>query len=53
VGEEAEPHCTTALSLAQEVGDTRLAGWIRGTQAQIALYAGDPREAVAFAQAGQ
>jgi transcriptional regulator with XRE-family HTH domain len=53
VGEEAEPHCTTALSLAQEIGDTRLAGWIRGTQAQIALYAGDPREAVTFAQAGQ
>ncbi|MGH3827665.1 MAG: hypothetical protein ACRDQX_10905, partial [Pseudonocardiaceae bacterium] len=53
LGEHAEPHCTTALSLAQEVGDARLAGWVRGTQAQIALYAGDPREAVAFAQAGR
>lgn len=53
VGDEAETHCATALSLAQEVGDARLAGWIRGTQAQIALYAGDPYEAVAFAQAGQ
>lgn len=53
VGDEAEPHCATALSLAQEVGDTRLAGWVRGTQAQIALYAGDPRNAVAFAQAGK
>lgn len=53
VGDEAEPHCVTALSLAQEVGDTRLAAWVRGTQAQIALYAGDPREAVSFAQAGR
>jgi transcriptional regulator with XRE-family HTH domain len=53
LGDHAEPHCTTALSLAQEVGDARLAGWVRGTQAQIALYAGDPREAVAFAQAGK
>ena len=53
LGEHAEPHCTTALSLAQEVGDARLAGWVRGTQAQIALYAGDPREAVTFAQAGR
>ncbi|MGH3827017.1 MAG: hypothetical protein ACRDQX_07565, partial [Pseudonocardiaceae bacterium] len=43
LGEHAEPHCTTALSLAQEIGDTRLAGWVRGTQAQIALYAGDPQ----------
>ncbi|MGH3830287.1 MAG: tetratricopeptide repeat protein [Pseudonocardiaceae bacterium] len=53
LGEHAGPHCTTALSLAQEVGDARLAGWVRGTQAQIALYAGDPREAVTFAQAGR
>lgn len=53
LGEHAEPHCATALSLAQEVGDAYLAGWVRGTQAQIALYAGDPREAVAFAQAGR
>jgi hypothetical protein len=53
VGEQAAPHCATALSLAQEAGDTRLAGWVRGTQAQIALYAGDPRDAVAFAQAGR
>ncbi|MGH3772654.1 MAG: hypothetical protein ACRDRW_14885 [Pseudonocardiaceae bacterium] len=53
IGDAAEPHCATALSLAQEVGDTRLAGWVRGTQAQIALYTGDPREAVAFAQAGR
>ncbi|MGH3835330.1 MAG: helix-turn-helix domain-containing protein [Pseudonocardiaceae bacterium] len=53
VGDHAEPHCTTALSLAQEVGDARLAGWVRGTQAQIALYAGDPREAVLFAQASR
>jgi hypothetical protein len=42
----------TALSLAQEVGDARLAGWVRGTQAQIVLYTGGPREAVTFAQAG-
>ncbi|MDQ3760534.1 MAG: hypothetical protein M3460_02190 [Actinomycetota bacterium] len=53
LGDHAEPHCATALSLAQEVGDACLAGWVRGTQAQIALYDGDPREAVAFAQAGQ
>ncbi|MEO7195166.1 MAG: helix-turn-helix transcriptional regulator [Pseudonocardiaceae bacterium] len=53
LGEHAEPHCTTALSLAREVGDTRLAGWIRGTQAQIALYTGAPREAVTFAEAGR
>jgi len=52
-GDEAKPHCTTALSLAQDVGDAHLAGWIRGTQPQIALYAGDPREAVSFAQAGR
>lgn len=50
LGDHAEPHCVTALSLAQEVGDARLAGWVRGTQAQIALYAGDPREAVDFAR---
>ncbi|MGH3547518.1 MAG: helix-turn-helix domain-containing protein [Pseudonocardiaceae bacterium] len=53
VGDLAEPHCMTALSLAQEVGDAHLAGWVRGTQAQIALYAGDPREAVVFAQAAR
>lgn len=53
MGDEANPHCATALSLAHQVGDARLAGWIRGTQAQIALYAGDPQEAVALAQAGQ
>ena len=53
LGDHAEPHCTTALSLAQEVGDSRLAGWVRGTQAQVALYAGDPREAVTFARAGK
>lgn len=53
LGEVAGPHCATALSLAQEAGDTRLAGWVRGTQAQIALYAGDPRDAVSFAQAGR
>lgn len=53
LGEKAETHCATTLSLAQEVGDARMAGWARGTQAQIALYAGDPREAVAFAQAGR
>ncbi|MGH3853112.1 MAG: hypothetical protein ACRDR6_06360 [Pseudonocardiaceae bacterium] len=53
LGEHAEPHCTTALSLAQQAGDTRLAGWVRGTQAQIALYSGDPREAVTYAQAGR
>lgn len=53
LGEHAEPHCTTALSLAQEIGDTRLAGWVHGTQAQIALYAGDPRQAVTFAQTGR
>ncbi|MGH3903408.1 MAG: hypothetical protein ACRDTE_04330 [Pseudonocardiaceae bacterium] len=53
LGDAAGPHCATALALAQEAGDTRLAGWVRGTQAQIALYAGDPRDAVAFAQAGR
>jgi DNA-binding XRE family transcriptional regulator len=53
LGEHAEPHCTTALSLAQQVGDAHLAGWIHGTQAQIALYTGDPHDAVTFAQAGR
>jgi transcriptional regulator with XRE-family HTH domain len=53
LGEPAAPHCTTALSLAHEVGDTRLTGWVRGTQAQIALHEGDPREAVAFAKVGR
>lgn len=52
LGADAEVHCATALSLAQEIGHAGLAGWVRGTQAQVALYAGDPREAVAFAQAG-
>ncbi|MDQ4032120.1 MAG: transposase, partial [Actinomycetota bacterium] len=51
--DDAGPHCVTALSLAQEVGHAGLAGWIRGIQAQIALYAGDPREAVTVARAGQ
>lgn len=53
VGDEAQPHCATALSLARQIGHSGLAGWVRGTQAQIALYAGDPREAVTFAQAGR
>ncbi|MGQ0778671.1 MAG: hypothetical protein ACT4NY_30375, partial [Pseudonocardiales bacterium] len=53
LGDEAQPHCTTALSLAQEVGDARLAGWIRGTQAQIALYTGNPQQAVTYAQSGR
>ena len=53
LGDPAEPHCTTALSLARQVGDAHLAGWIHGTQAQVALYAGDPQDAVAFAQAGR
>lgn len=53
LGEHAEPHCTTALSLAQQVGDAHLASWIRGTQAQIALYTGNPQDAVTFAQAGR
>ena len=53
LGDEAEPHCVTALSLAQEVGHAGLAGWVRGTQAQVALYAGDPQEAVVFARAGR
>ncbi|MGH3798639.1 MAG: helix-turn-helix domain-containing protein [Pseudonocardiaceae bacterium] len=53
LGDQAESHCTTALSLAQAVGDADLAGWVRGTQAQIALYAGDPRGAVVFALAGR
>jgi DNA-binding XRE family transcriptional regulator len=33
LGEHAEPHCTTALSLAQQIGDARLAGWVRAVQA--------------------
>lgn len=53
LGTDAKVHCATALSLAQEVGHADLAGWVRGTQAQVALYAGDPRDAVAFAQAGR
>jgi transcriptional regulator with XRE-family HTH domain len=53
LGEHAEPHCITALSLAQEAGDTHLASWIHGTEAQIALYTGDPRDAVTFAQTGR
>lgn len=53
LGADAKVHCATALSLAQEAGNNDLAGWVRGTQAQVALYAGDPREVVAFAQAGQ
>lgn len=53
LGEKAGPHCATALALAQEAGDARLAGWVRGTQAQIALYTGDPQQAVTYAQAGR
>ncbi|MGB6164149.1 MAG: hypothetical protein WCF33_01775 [Pseudonocardiaceae bacterium] len=53
LGEHSEPHCATALSLAQETGDTRLVGWVRGTQAQTALYTDNPREAITFAQAGR
>lgn len=53
IGEDAGAHCATALSLASEIGDGKLAGWVRGTQAQVALYAGDPREAVGFAEAGR
>lgn len=52
LGEEASPHCATALSLAREVGDAHLAGWVLGTSAQIALYTGDPRDSIAFARAG-
>ena len=53
LGDEAAPHCATALTLAQEAEDPRLASWVRSTQAQIAIYTGDPQEAVAFAQAGR
>lgn len=53
LGEAAEPHCVTALSLAREVGDPRLAGWVLGTRAQIALYTGNPLHSVAFARAAR
>jgi transcriptional regulator with XRE-family HTH domain len=53
LGEHAEPHCAAALSLAEDVDDRRLAGWVHGTQAQIALYTGDPRDAVGFARTGR
>lgn len=53
LGEQAAPHCVTALSLARESGDRRLAGWVLGTRAQIALYTGNPLHSVAFAAVGR
>lgn len=52
LGEGAQVHCTTALSLAREVGHAGLAGWVHGTQAQVALHAGDAPAAATFAEAG-
>ncbi|HEY2723088.1 MAG TPA: hypothetical protein VGI84_00250 [Pseudonocardiaceae bacterium] len=37
LGDEAQTHCATALALANEVGHAQLAGWVRGTQAQVAF----------------
>ncbi len=53
LGEEAAPHCVAALSLAREIGDRRLAGWVLGTRAQIALYTDDPRDSLGFARVGR
>jgi len=52
VGAEAMAHCDAALHLAEEAGDRALAGWVRGTQAQVALHTGRPDAAVDFAAAG-
>ena len=53
LGRPTDVHCTTALALAEEAEHDGLAGWIRGTQAQIALHTGNPSAAVRFATAGQ
>lgn len=52
LGVDAHLHAATALSFAEEAGHHALAGWVRGTQAQIALHDNAPRDAVTFALAG-
>lgn len=43
VGDQSDVHCAAALALAEEAGHADLVGWVRGTQAQIALHSGSPR----------
>ncbi len=49
----AHAHCLTALQLAQEVGDHRLIAWVRVAQSTTALWTGDFRAALDYAQGGQ
>ncbi len=49
----AKVHCRTALQLAEEAGEPNLAAWTRATQALIAIYAGQPPDAVDLASAGR
>jgi tetratricopeptide (TPR) repeat protein len=48
----AGTHCVTAYQLARDAGHQGLEAWVRGTQVMVSTYSGDPRRAVAFAEAG-
>ncbi|MGH8896116.1 MAG: hypothetical protein ACRDZ4_03615 [Egibacteraceae bacterium] len=49
----ARTHLLTALQLAREVGDHSLLAWVRVEQSTVALWAGDFRGALDYAQDGQ
>ncbi|MGH8886670.1 MAG: tetratricopeptide repeat protein [Egibacteraceae bacterium] len=49
----ARAHLLTALQLAREVGDHSLLAWVRVQQSTVALWAGDFRAALDYAQNGQ
>ncbi|MGH8885524.1 MAG: hypothetical protein ACRDYX_10215 [Egibacteraceae bacterium] len=49
----ARTHLLTAAQLARQVGDRTLAGWVRMNQSTVALWAGDFRAALDYAQDGQ
>ncbi|MGH8899726.1 MAG: hypothetical protein ACRDZ4_22515 [Egibacteraceae bacterium] len=49
----ARTHLLTAAQLARQVGDRALASWVRMNQSTVALWAGDFRAALDYAQDGQ
>ena len=53
IGAPTDEHCAAAVVLAEEAGHTALVGWVRGTQAQIALHTGGTAAAVRYARAGE
>lgn len=53
LGEQTDSHCGVAIELANEAEHLDLVGWVRGTQAQIALHTGNPAAAVRYARSGQ